>query len=89
MFDSDLKHDNVAYTHTVKSIASLILGIQASIIPFIENNQAPRNLFSGAQEKQAVGVYATNFYNRLDAESRNVLCTIHKNHWLLINYVIN
>ena len=72
MFDSDLKHDNVAYTHC-EIHPSLILGIQASTIPFIENNQAPRNLFSGAQGKQAVGVYATNFYNRLDAESRNVL----------------
>ena len=72
MFDTDLKHDNVNYTHC-EIHPSLILGIQASTIPFIENNQAPRNLFSGAQGKQAVGVYATNFYNRLDAESRNVL----------------
>ena len=72
MFDTDLKHDNVKYTHC-EIHPSLILGIQASTIPFIENNQAPRNLFSGAQGKQAVGVYATNFYNRLDAESRNVL----------------
>ena len=72
MFSSDLKNDNVNYTHC-EIHPSLILGIQASTIPFIENNQAPRNLFSGAQGKQAVGVYATNFYNRLDAESRNVL----------------
>ena len=72
MYASDLEHDNVAYTHC-EIHPSMILGIQASSIPFAGNNQAPRNQFSGAQGKQAIGIYATNFYNRLDSESRNVL----------------
>ena len=72
MYASDLEHTNVAYTHC-EIHPSLILGIQASSIPFAGNNQAPRNQFSGAQGKQAIGIYATNFYNRLDSESRNVL----------------
>ena len=71
MYASDLQHDNVKYTHC--EIHPLIFGIQASSIPFVEIIQAPRNQFSGAQGKQAIGVYATNFYNRLDSESRNVL----------------
>ena len=72
MYASDLQHDNVSYTHC-EIHPSMVLGVQANSIPFAGNNQAPRNQFSAAQGKQAIGVYATNFYNRLDSESRNVL----------------
>jgi len=65
-----LNFNEVTPDHTHLEIAPyMILGICASMIPYAEHNQSPRNSYEAAMAKQALGIYAVNFNNRVDSRS--------------------
>lgn len=58
----------VTYTHCEIHPSTMFSAYTLSI-PFLNHNAPTRIVFSGAQGKQAIGVYATNFHNRIDTMS--------------------
>jgi DNA-directed RNA polymerase II subunit RPB2 len=46
--------------------ASCMLGICSGMIPFLNHNQAPRNIYEAAMTKQAIGTFSTEHSARVD-----------------------
>ena len=59
--------DTIIYSTThVEIHPSLLLGMTAVTIPFLNMNQAPRNSYQYNQAKQAMGIYISNYKKRFD-----------------------
>ncbi|BDR91746.1 DNA-directed RNA polymerase subunit B [Vulcanisaeta souniana] len=60
------EEDMSKYTH-MEIVPSVMLGAVASIIPYAEHNQSPRNIYEAAMAKQSLGFPAANYRFRMDS----------------------
>lgn len=62
-----MRERNITREHSHLELnPAIILGITASLIPFPDHNQSPRNTYEAGMAKQALGIFAANFHLRLD-----------------------
>jgi len=56
--------------HTHQEVSpSLILGVSSSFAPYPEHNSSPRVTMAASMAKQSLGIYASNYYSRLDSRA--------------------
>lgn len=63
---------NRPYTHCELD-PSVILGVAASLIPWPNHNQAPRNTYQISMGKQALGIFHSNHLNRMTDGKTKIL----------------
>jgi DNA-directed RNA polymerase beta subunit len=70
---------------------SLMLGMTASLTPFPDHSQAPRNIYHAAMSKQGIGLFATNLKDRFDTIThvlhypQEQLVQTHVSEWVQSN----
>jgi len=65
--------EELTVDHTHAEIhPSTLTGLMASMIPYSNHNQAPRNQLSNSQSKQGIGYMATNIKDRYDTYSHQL-----------------
>lgn len=61
--------NTLPYTHCELNPLA-ILGVAATLIPWPDHNQAPRNTYQVSMGKQALGIYHSNHLNRFDGKTK-------------------